>query len=92
MVGVEGAGRGEEHEVVVSGRSTRLWWYLFLFVEKGKKGEDVQCFLEAGVAEDAGGGVAGAAGGGSASWVSGLAWQPPMELGRIWIALVAVGR
>jgi hypothetical protein len=59
---------------------------LGLGVEKGKKGEDVQCFLEAGVAgavEEAGGGVAGAACGGepSASWVSGLAWQPPMAGG-----------
>ena len=55
---------------------------LGLGVEKGKKGEDVQCFFEAGVAGavDDGGGVAGAACGGewSASWVSGLAWQPPM--------------
>ena len=52
---------------------------LGLGVEKGKKGEDVQCFLEDGV-DGPGGGVAGAAGGGepSASCVSGFAWQPPI--------------
>lgn len=87
VVGVEPAGAGDLEEVRGEAAEEEKRWCagLGLGVEKGKKGDDVQCFFEAGVAgavEEAGGGVAGAAGGGdepSASWVSGLAWQPPME-------------
>ena len=84
---LEPAGAGDLEEALgeAAEEEEKRWCAgLGLGVEKGKKGEDVQCFLEAGVAgavEEAGGGVAGAGGGGdapSASRVRGLAWQPPM--------------
>lgn len=92
LAGVAGAGAGDLDGAVrgdAAEEEEKRWCAgLGLGVEKGKKGDEVQCFLDAGVAgavvEEAGGGVAGAACGGeaSASWVSGLAWQPPMARGR----------
>lgn len=91
VAGLAPAGAGDLDGVAAEEEEKRWCAGLGLGVEKGKKGEEVQCFLgvAGAVVEDAGGGVAGAGCGGevSASWVSGLAWQPPMaRAGGIWIA------